>query len=241
MVIISHKYRFIFIKTRKTAGSSLEIALSQFLGDADVITPCMPLEEEKVRKELGYRSAQNYQLPLRRWQPRHYADFFLGHRPKLFSAHSNAQRVFNEMPVDTWNRYTKILTVRNPYFYVLSLYSWHSRHSRATVDGFREWLLQGEGDLRFTNYGMGKVNGKSEVDLVLKFEDLPAGIRTLCEATGVPAGLIEGFEKINAKKSPNVSPLGASEAFDGFEVGIRYIEKRFSEEISLFGYEQPKW
>jgi hypothetical protein len=240
-VIISHKYRFIFIKTRKTAGSSLEIALSQFLGEKDVITPCMPLEEEIVRKQLGYRPAQNYQLPLRRWRPRHYLDYFLGHRPKLFSAHSNAQRIFAEIPLDTWNGYTKILTVRNPYSYVLSLYLWHSRHSKATVGGFREWLLQGEGDLRFTNYGMGKVEGKSEVDLVLKFEDLPAGIRSLCAATGVPAGLMEGFEKIHAKQSPNVSRLSASDAYGGFEAGIRYVENRFSEEISLFGYEKPQW
>ena len=41
-MIISHEYEVIFVKTRKTAGSSMEIALSKYLGDKDVITPCMP-------------------------------------------------------------------------------------------------------------------------------------------------------------------------------------------------------
>ena len=35
-MIISHKHKFIFFKTRKTAGTSLQIALSEFCEDGDV-------------------------------------------------------------------------------------------------------------------------------------------------------------------------------------------------------------
>ena len=38
-MIISHKYKFIFIKTRKTAGTSMEIYLSQYCDDNDIVTP----------------------------------------------------------------------------------------------------------------------------------------------------------------------------------------------------------
>ena len=41
-MIISHKYRFIFVKTRKTAGTSVEAYLSQHCGDSDVLTPIHP-------------------------------------------------------------------------------------------------------------------------------------------------------------------------------------------------------
>ena len=49
-MIISHKYKFIFIKTRKTAGTTIEYNLSKYLGHNDIITPS---------KQANYL-AQNY-------------------------------------------------------------------------------------------------------------------------------------------------------------------------------------
>ena len=37
-MIISHQLQLIFVKTRKTAGTSIEIALSRYAGPDDVIT-----------------------------------------------------------------------------------------------------------------------------------------------------------------------------------------------------------
>jgi hypothetical protein len=37
-MIVSHKHRFIFIKTRRTAGSSIEAALYPYLGGTDICT-----------------------------------------------------------------------------------------------------------------------------------------------------------------------------------------------------------
>ncbi len=51
-MIISHKHKFIFIKTRKTSGTSMEISLSQFCGDDDIITP-ITYEDELVRQHIG--------------------------------------------------------------------------------------------------------------------------------------------------------------------------------------------
>ena len=37
-MIISHRHRFIFVRTEKTAGSSVEQALAELCGPEDVIT-----------------------------------------------------------------------------------------------------------------------------------------------------------------------------------------------------------
>jgi hypothetical protein len=60
-VIISHTHRFIFIKTRKTAGTSIEISLSRYCGESDILTP-ITLADEPLRGVLGL-AAQNYLCP----------------------------------------------------------------------------------------------------------------------------------------------------------------------------------
>jgi len=58
-MIISHKYQFIFLKTAKTAGTSIEIALSRFCGQDDIITP-VSVEDELKRQAAGGVAPQNY-------------------------------------------------------------------------------------------------------------------------------------------------------------------------------------
>jgi hypothetical protein len=58
-MILSYTHRFLFIKTKKTAGTSVEIVLSQFCGEADIITPISP-EDELVRYQEAGAVAQNY-------------------------------------------------------------------------------------------------------------------------------------------------------------------------------------
>ena len=51
-MIVSFSKRFIFIKTRKTAGTSMEIALSGQCADGDIVTPIVP-EDELLRFRQG--------------------------------------------------------------------------------------------------------------------------------------------------------------------------------------------
>ena len=52
-MILSHRYRYLFLKTNKTAGTSIEIALSKFCGPDDIITPISP-EDEAIRRRLVF-------------------------------------------------------------------------------------------------------------------------------------------------------------------------------------------
>ena len=57
-MIASHAHRFVFVKTRKTAGTSLEIALSRHCGPDDIVTRISPADEELPRRRRGSAPAE---------------------------------------------------------------------------------------------------------------------------------------------------------------------------------------
>ncbi|MDZ4737308.1 MAG: hypothetical protein SGJ07_13260, partial [Rhodospirillaceae bacterium] len=59
-MIVSYEHGYIFIKTVKVAGTSVEMALSSYCGPDDVITPVHPRDE--VRRGLKMRRPQNFAL-----------------------------------------------------------------------------------------------------------------------------------------------------------------------------------
>lgn len=108
-MIISHKHRFVFVKTFKTAGTSLEVFLSRHCGDQDVVTPIYP--------------------PVPGHQPRN-ADEFFNHMP--------ARDIRRRLSDQGWQEYFKFCVERNPWDKVLSYY-WMERHRSGidlTLDDF---------------------------------------------------------------------------------------------------------
>lgn len=58
-MILSHEHKFIFLRTKKTAGTSIELALSELCGPDDIITP---LTREDEARRAARRGAQNWRL-----------------------------------------------------------------------------------------------------------------------------------------------------------------------------------
>src|SRR5438132_1302501 len=120
-MIISHKYKFIFIKNEKTAGTSIEIALSKYLGEKDVITPNRD-EDEALRKALGYRGAQNYYISLNRYTRKNLLELVTQHKRIRFFNHSGAEYIKEHVDKHVWESYFKFCFERNPWDKVISWY-----------------------------------------------------------------------------------------------------------------------
>ena len=94
-MIISHKHKFIFIKLRKTAGTSMEIALSSLCKGEDIITPISALDE-KARSELGFQGPRNYTVPLKYYSFSDCGKRLFKGRKKIYYNHMPANRGYGK-------------------------------------------------------------------------------------------------------------------------------------------------
>jgi hypothetical protein len=227
-MILSHKYKFIFIKTAKTAGTSIEVFLSKHCGHQDVVTPIAPPVEEH--------------------QPRNYEGFInpipeVLQRPgKIFSAlkHSitSRQKFYNHMPgreirnrvsADVWNDYFKFCVERNPWDKVLSHY-----HMRAAREGgslsLDEYLVRGRFPINYFRY-TDRSGKKIIVDRILRYENLLAELGEVFSQLNIP---FDGTLGIAAKSEYRTDRRPYQQVFNDEQRKV--VEKAFAKEIELHGY-----
>jgi len=170
-VIVSHKYKFIFLKSSKTAGTSMEIALSKFCGDEDIITPLGP-ENEGTRNGLGYPGPRNYLAPFADYRARDVARLIVRHRKKMrFYHHITAGEAKKYIGEAIWNDYYKFCFERNPWDRVISWYYWRCQSEpRPTLAEFIDSHALEK--LRKTGFELYTIEGKIAVDRIYLFENL---------------------------------------------------------------------
>jgi len=180
-VIISHTHRYIFIKSEKTAGTSVEAALSQHCGDSDMVTPLGDYWFNRDERGQWIHSAMN-------------AEGFFQHDP--------AAEVMRKVPAEVWGEYFKFSITRNPWDRVVSDFSWQARN-RPELQPARRWyhrlgmpfdefeetrkLFRSfvAGDWK-TNDRFYFDNGEPCVDFVIRYERLADDLAEVCRRVGLP-------------------------------------------------------
>ena len=186
-MIISHKHSFIFIKLRKTAGTSLEIALSGICGDDDIITP-ISKEDEVVRRELGYRGPQNVFVPKTHYSIGDWINLLSRGERKVFYNHMPAREIRNCIPGKTWNRYFKFCFERNPWDRAISAYYWENRRQKKLPD-FYAYLEELQRKNLISNFPIYSIDGRIAVDRVFRYENLAAELPQIAETLRLPGPL----------------------------------------------------
>ena len=223
-MIISHQYRFIFIKTAKTAGTSVEIALSKFCGPDDVITPISP-KDEATRRELGYRGAQNFRIPLRHYGARDFAKALYSRKPLAFYHHAPASFIREYVDADVWNSYFKFTIERNPFDKAISWYYWVNHGERS----LEEFILAG-GTNYASKFDLYAIDGEIVVDEVYRYEQMDAAMADLQQRLGLP----EAPELPHAKVGTRKDPRNYREVLT--PAARRKIEQVCARELAYHGY-----
>lgn len=210
-MIISHKHKFIFIKTKKTAGTSIEIALSKYCGADDVLTP-IGKADSNLRNKLGYTCAQNYKT-----QPR-------------FKAHTGAKVIRRIMAKDVWRDYYKFCFERNTYEKVISFY--YMKNKNEPRQPLLRWLQNNSKTIK-SSLGMRfytNIQGESIVDRICVYENFDEEIKFLADQLGLP----EIPELPHAKSKIRIDKRSYSEILTDNE--RKLISEIFKEELLFHGY-----
>lgn len=186
-MIISHRHRFIFLKTRKSAGTSVELALSRLAGPDDVLTK-LSSESEPMRAGRG-RGGQNDRG---RFNP--LPEMLLGSlrtKHRAVREYLSGRKFWNHMPAflircragrEVYDSYFKFCFERNPWDKTISHYYW-LRHRRG-LDGldFAEYLRMRRFPVDFPRYTIG---GRPAVDWIGRCERLGEDLAEALARVGV--------------------------------------------------------
>ena len=215
-MIINHEYKFIFLKTRKVAGTSLEIALSKFCNQGDIITPIVH-EDELLRKKLGFQGPCN-------------------HENLTYWNHITAKELSEKIDPAIWDNYTKVTCVRNTYDQLISRFFWNT-NSPGSQNDFDIWYGKFVEAHQHTssNWDIYSIDGKAAMDVYLMYHRLQEDCSKLSEQLGLPEDLGKIIDTIKTKnKTRKVQwPPVSDETFSAI-----YNNER--NEIQEFGFDVPQ-
>lgn len=219
MALVSYRKKFIFLKTSKTAGTSIEGFLERYCLPEGEFTP------QHARAETVTEAGIIGQRPGRR----------VGN-PRFWS-HMPARDLKKEVGDDVWDHSFKISVVRDPYDKVVSTFFFRSRvggqdyrnSSPAEVKRcFKEFVRNANLPIDRNKY---TISGKLCTDYVIRYEHLSEDLKELAERLD-----LEFDETMLPKYKSGHRPEGQriEDLFDDETSQIVELVYRF--EFKTFGY-----
>ena len=212
MSIISHTHGFIFLKTRKTAGSSIEIALAQYCAHGDTIVTAEDAVEygmdrkvnqvvENSERTLGQHAAfgalylKSVLKGNRAKRKRKLADHaYSRYGGKAIKQHMRAADMREAVGEEVWSRYFTFCFERNPWDRLVSFYHWRTKSMNSPPE-FKDFAMaalfgppERQSALKakyFSNRPFYLSDGELCVDFVGRYEDLEADLARAAERLGL--------------------------------------------------------
>lgn len=248
MTIISFEHRFIFVKTRKVAGTSVEAYLRQFADQGDIVTPLVPRDEqwcvERGLQSHNYSSSRELEtryMELSRLGEFEAAMELLKEMPRQFVNHMPAAKIklILERRGYRWEDFYSFTIDRHPYSWLLSvlLYNNEAYHAEgrltldlADINKRAIEFINSESFAGRLNSSLYAQAGTLLVNEVLHYERLQDDLsRVLTPLIGEPDLSTLPFLKKNAS---HLSPL------DVFEPDVlELIRQKMRDACDLAGYQ----
>ncbi len=215
-MLISHRKHFIFTKTAKTAGTSVESFFEEFCMPEGAWTESHQREEHVSEAGIvGYRGPQS--------------------QGKEWFNHMPARTIRSSLGDEAWTSYFKFTTVRNPFTKLVSVYLNVVRpvtgEAVPAIDGFRRWVAGGNILIDRDKYFM---DGSLCVDYFIRFEALEDGIREVCRRLNIIKE-VDSLPRFKQRKNRDSINTG-----DFYDTNTRRkVEQIYAWEVENLGYHSP--
>jgi hypothetical protein len=227
-MIVSHRHRFIFLKTEKTGGTSLEVALARFCGPDDIVTGGTLDPANRMRKARNHRLGlgRHVDLPA---TIRHAFPSIAG-----YYAHMPARQVRGMIGEQVWRSYFKFAVERNPWDRQVSNY-FHRREeagdARADFERYLSLPHRLFHHVRLDNWGIYTLGGKIAVDAVIPYERLEEEATAICRKLGL------GDDLALPSARSGFRPEGPGYRDYYTDRSRALVARWYRNEIDAFGYE----
>jgi hypothetical protein len=215
-MLVSHKYKFIFIKTIKTAGTSTEIFLEPYciksLEESHART-MIKTSEGIVGTRMSQTKAKNSE----------------------FYNHMTPKEVKEKLGNDIFDSYLKIANIRNPFDILVSHYYFKPTYNLFTKENlsFKEYLLKTDVvEVLANKYKEFLfIDDKFIIDEIIRFENLESDLENLLKKLDLPK---TDRKLSNYKLSKERAGMSYQTFYD--EETIQKVESIFDFYIKLFDY-----
>ncbi|MCV6825409.1 hypothetical protein N9C89_12675 [Halocynthiibacter sp. SDUM655004] len=250
MAIVSFENNFIFVKTKKVAGTSVEGLLRTFCGSRDIITPFTPRDEvEQIDRGLppqNYAKVRENELKFNDLiADGHLEDAidFLGKMPKKLNNHARAKKLKAFVGSEFWQNSFTFSIERHPYSFIASKLNFNTRNYNSCTDTISKQpnlsqKLQAKIDAGILpNMGNSSwyrdEDGAILVDRVLLYENLEEELTEVLQRLGLEASAVESMPEFKSLRRFTVDDAKAIFT----ENQLECIYNAFRETFDTFGYE----
>ena len=184
-MILSTSRNFIFIKTRKTAGTSLEIALGSFCSDEDVVTPISP-DDEIVRFRRTGVLPRNFLIDTSGEAVYRRAIVALSESEvrserqlwgtRRFTKHMAAAKLRDRIAPEVWEACFKFAFDRHPYEKAVSAAAYRNSGDGA---GFQTALEAVIAERTVRNWDLYSSGEEILLDTIFRYEDMGSACETI--------------------------------------------------------------
>ena len=229
-MLVSHRHKFIYTKTVKTGGSSVESYFERF---------CFPENEYVIHRGgkeyisdtgiVGYRGVKRRPINCKYWN------------------HMPAKKIRRKLGKDIWDEYFKFCVLRNPFNKVISAFYFYKHLNSINIDlnnmekermEFENWLSDTShlpiDREAYTLRSIGGIDRNICVDDVIRYESMKIDLERICNRLDIPWD-----ETMLPYLKSGITPKNIKPEIIFTDKSRKIVETAFKYELDYFRYSFP--